>query len=264
MAFAFVGDTSCPCCYKPGTKSFDKSAAPASLKGMRKLLEQHKLGAYIVPMGDAHTSEYVSEADKRVEWLTGFTGSAGTAVVTADRAMLFTDGRYFTQAAEQLKGTEWILMKLNEPGVPKLEEWAAMHQAQLNGPIGVDATLVSISGAEEWKDKGCAPMSLVPMNLCDEVWGSAKPKRSAAALRMHPAPLAGETVASKLHRVAKDVRAQGCHSLVLGALDQICWLFNMRGADIECTPGFYAYAVVRVGPTAAVSEYVNRLPSSYI
>ena len=193
-------------------------------------------------------SEYISDADKRVEWLTGFTGSAGTAVVTADKALLWTDGRYFMQAAEQLKGTGFELMKMNEPGVPDLEEWA--KEAKLL--VGVDPTLISLSAAEEWSRKGCDDFKLVQHNLVDRAWGETKPKRSASALRTHGAALCGESVASKIERVAEALGEKGCISLVLNALDQICWLFNLRGADIDCNPVFFAYAVLKLKSPKAV------------
>lgn len=244
--FAGSGDTSCPCCFRPGlgrpTFCVPVGGKGSKIELIRQLLKLHGIGAFIQPMGDAHTSEYISDADKRVEWLTGFTGSAGTAVVTADKALFWTDGRYFTQAAEQLKGTGFELMKMNEPGVPDLEDWAKESKLL----VGVDPTLVSLSTAEEWTRKGADPFKLVQHNLVDRAWGEDKPKRSASALRVHGAALSGESVASKITRVAGALKEKGCTSLVLNALDQICWLFNLRGADIECNPVFFAYAVVNV------------------
>ena len=165
---------------------------------MRSLLKVHGLGAYIVPSGDAHSSEYVSETDKRREWLTGFTGSAGTAVVTADKALVWTDGRYFTQAAQQLAGTEWVLMKMNEPGVPKLEDWAKAHD--LAGPIGADPRLTTLDFAEEWKSNGCDDLKLVESNLVDAVW-TKQPPVSCQPVKPHPLSCSGERVADKLVRV---------------------------------------------------------------
>ena len=250
MAFVSGGDTSCPCCFRPGlgrpTFCVPAGGQGSKIELIRQLLKLHGIGAFIQGMGDAHTSEYISDADKRVEWLTGFTGSAGTAVVTADKALFWTDGRYFTQAAEQLKGTGFQLMKMNEPGVPDLEEWAK----EANLLVGVDPTLISLAAEEEWSRKGCKPFKLVQHNLVDRAWGEAKPKRSSSALRMHGTALAGESVASKLTRVADALKEKGCASLILNALDQICWLFNLRGADIECNPVFFAYAVIRVAGAA--------------
>lgn len=253
---AFVGgDTSCPCCFRPGLDRPNfcvpvggPTTSSSKVDVIRQLLKVHGIGAYIQPMGDAHTSEYISDADKRVEWLTGFTGSAGTAVVTTDKALLWTDGRYFTQAAEQLKGTGFELMKMNEPGVPDVEEW--VKGAKLLA--GVDPTLISLSAAEEWARKGCEPFKLVQHNLVDRAWGNVKPNRAASALRTHGTALSGESVASKLTRVADALKEKGCTSLVLNALDQIGWLFNLRGADIECNPVFFAYAVVSVTGASAV------------
>ena len=254
MAFS-GGDTSCPCCFRPGLGRRPPDVcipvggpktANSKLTVIRQLLEIHGIGAYVQPMGDAHTSEYISDADKRVEWLTGFTGSAGTAVVTADKALFWTDGRYFLQAAEQLKGTGFELMKMSEPGVPDLEDWA--RESKL--VVGVDPTLISLSAAEEWSRKGCDDFKLVQHNLVDRAWAETKPKRSASALRTHGVALAGESVASKIARVADALKEKGCTSLVLNALDQICWLFNLRGADIECNPVFFAYAVVALDESA--------------
>ena len=249
MSIGFNGDTNCPCCFRPGLArplvcmpSGGPKTSTNKIDIIRELLKVHGIGAYVQPMGDAHTSEYISDADKRVEWLTGFTGSAGTAVVTASEAMLWTDGRYFTQAAEQLAGTGFKLMKMNEPGVPDLEDWARDSKLL----VGVDPTLVSLSAAEEWTRKGCDDFKLVQHNLVDRAWGETKPKRSSSALRTHGIELAGESVSSKMRRVAGALKEQGCQSLVINALDQICWLFNLRGADIDCNPVFFAYAVVRV------------------
>mmetsp|Transcript_13516 Transcript_13516/g.22477 ORF Transcript_13516/g.22477 Transcript_13516/m.22477 type:complete len:703 (+) Transcript_13516:98-2206(+) len=262
MAF-MAGDTSCPCCFRPGLDRpaicmpvGGPQASRSKIDVIRQLLKVHGIGAYVQPMGDAHTSEYISDADKRVEWLTSFTGSAGTAVVTADQALLWTDGRYFTQAAEQLEGTGFELMKMSEPGVPDLEEWA--KDAKLL--VGVDPTLISLSAAEEWSRKGCADFKLVEHNLVDRAWGEMKPKRSASALRTHGTAHSGESVASKVMRVAEALKEKGCTSLVLNALDQICWLFNLRGADIECNPVFFAYAVVNVnGAVVNVTLFLRAL-----
>lgn len=251
---AFVGgDTSCPCCFRPNVGRpavclpvGGPNTSSSKLDVIRQLLKVHGIGAYVQPMGDAHLSEYISDTDKRVEWLTGFTGSAGTAVVTADKALLWTDGRYFTQAAEQLKDTGFELMRMNEPGVPDLETWAKDAKVL----VGVDPALISLSAAEEWSRKGCDEFKLVQHNLADRAWGEAKPKRSASPLRTHGVALSGETIASKVSRVAAALKDKGCTSLVLNALDQLCWLLNLRGADIECNPVFFAYAVISLTNTS--------------
>ena len=205
-AFSFAQDLSCPCCYRPGVavcENFSPADAAAKLSGLRNLLRKHGLGGYIVPMGDAHSSEYVSAADKRIEWLSGFTGSAATVLVTLDAALLWTDGRYFVQAAAQLAGTAFTLMKSSEPGVPTLEEWVATEQrAGRLGSVGVDPTLVSLSGAEEWTAKGCAPLDVTAPNLVDRVWGLTKPARASEPLRAtNPAPRRHQAVQRALNVV---------------------------------------------------------------
>ena len=183
-------ELSCPCCFRPGAplcEDFAPADIAAKLAGLRSLLKAHSLGAYIIPSGDAHSSEYVSETDKRREWLTGFTGSAGIALVTADKALVWTDGRYFTQAAKQLAGTEWELMRMNEPGVPELEEWAKAHQAALGGPIGADPRLVTLDFAAEWQRKGCAELTLVAEHLVEPIYPPPSPLTLTSPLpRPHP------------------------------------------------------------------------------
>lgn len=253
-------DLSCPCCFRPGAplcEDFSPADNALKVKGIRSLLKAHGLAAFVVPSGDAHSSEYVSDADKRREWLTGFTGSAGTALITADAALVWTDGRYFTQAAQQLEGTEWQLMRSHEPGVPTLEEW--VKKASLPGPVGADPRLVSLDFAEEWTAKGCAPLELVEDNLVDTIW-KKQPLVSCNPVKPHPLEFSGERVADKLLRVGTDVHEAGCGALVLNALDQLCWLFNLRGADIECNPVFLGYTVLTVASAPVADEPQSKRP----
>ena len=142
MSIGFNGDTNCPCCFRPGLArplvcmpSGGPKTSSNKIDIIRELLKVHGIGAYVQPMGDAHTSEYISDADKRVEWLTGFTGSAGTAVVQREgESLLWTDGRYFLQAEAELP-EGWALRRQFTAGVPTLEEWLA-KQSQFK--VGVD------------------------------------------------------------------------------------------------------------------------------
>eukprot|EP00312_Isochrysidales_sp_CCMP1244_P008967 CAMPEP_0196715046 /NCGR_PEP_ID=MMETSP1090-20130531/76018_1 /TAXON_ID=37098 /ORGANISM="Isochrysis sp, Strain CCMP1244" /LENGTH=405 /DNA_ID=CAMNT_0042055151 /DNA_START=62 /DNA_END=1277 /DNA_ORIENTATION=- len=250
-----LGSLSCPCCFRPGAplcEDFTPFDMALKVAGMRSLLKAHSLAAYLVPSGDAHSSEYVSEADKRREWLTGFTGSAGTALVTADKALVWTDGRYFVQAAKQLSGTEWLLMRSHEPGVPTLEEWVRTHLPE--GAVGADPRLISIDFADGWAASGCLPLRLVPGNLVDAVWKKRPPVSSNGVL-----PLGSSRVISGLSghlgssrvisgHLGTKVCEAGCSALILNALDQLCWLFNLRGSDIECNPVFLGYAVLTASP----------------
>ena len=217
--------------------------AGVKVQSLRELMKANGVSGYVIPMGDAHSSEYVAAADKRIEFISGFTGSAGTALVTEDKALLWTDGRYFTQAAEQFADSEWELMRSAEPGVPTLEEFVAAEQVR----CGVDPALVSLMEAEQWTARGCEPLALLPENLVDKVWACAQPARPSERLRPHAAAVAGESAASKLTRVGAALESEACDAIVLNALDQMCWLFNLRGADIECNPVFLSYAVIRLG-----------------
>ena len=241
----------CPCCFRPGLalcKDFTPATGKLRLAGLRSLMRERGLGAYVVPSGDAHSSEYVAEADKRREWLTGFTGSAGTALVTETHALLWTDGRYFTQAEQQLAGSEWVLMRSAAPGVPTIEKWVRAHEADgtLDGPVGVDPALTSLAQADAWRSSGCAPIELVRGNLVDTVRGAQKPAVASAPVRALGVEHTGERVSAKLRRLADDLADAGCTATIVGALDQIAWIFNMRGSDIECNPVFLSYAVVKL------------------
>ena len=152
--FDFVG-MSCPCCYRPGgarslfcgERACAPDDAPKKLAGLRALMRECGVAAYVVPSEDAHASEYVAAADERLSWLTGFTGSAGVALVTETHALLWTDARYFLQAAEQL-GAGWTLMKMYEPGVAELHEWVATR-LRPGDAVGVDGALVSAARARD-------------------------------------------------------------------------------------------------------------------
>jgi Xaa-Pro aminopeptidase len=232
-----IEDLSCPCCFRPGKlcASFAPEEAPMKIRGLRVLMASHGLDAYIVPSGDAHSSEYVAPCDERRAWLTGFTGSAGTAIVTKEgKAALWTDGRYFNQAATQLDGSPFVLMRQHEPGVPDMPEWCAGLK------VGVCGSLAPLQFAENFRDKG---VELIPIatDFVDVIWGARRPKVPRNEALEQPLHLTGESVASKLERVRTDLKG---HALVLNALDQICWLTNLRGCDVECNPVFFAYAVV--------------------
>jgi len=231
-------DLSCPCCFRPGKlcDSFSPEEAPMKIRGLRVLMASHGLDAYIVPSGDAHSSEYVAPCDERRAWLTGFTGSAGTAIVSMKEAALWTDGRYFNQASTQLEGSPFTLMRQHEPGVPDMPEWCL----QQGSKIGICGGLCTLQFSQNFREKG---LELVPIatDFVDVIWGSRRPKVPRNPCLEQPLALTGESVSSKLERVRKELNGS---ALVLNALDQICWLTNLRGNDVECNPVFFAYAVV--------------------
>jgi len=238
----------CPCCFKPGTPFCGYGCKPEDSKqrlaGLRSLMKVRGVHAYVVPSEDAHSSEYVAEADQRRSFLTGFSGSAGVALVTEDAALLWTDSRYFLQAASQLS-VEWTLMKQHEPGVLELHDWVAKH---MSAPqiIGCDPSLIQVSKVKQWRgvwDPLGIHLQPIEENLIDQIW-MGKPPRPAAKVVQLPLSVSGESVSSKFTRVREALTEQDASTLVLNALDQIAWLLNLRGSVIECNPVFFAYMVL--------------------
>jgi Xaa-Pro aminopeptidase len=182
--------------------------------------------AVIVPSGDAHQSEYVASCDDRRAFISGFTGSAGTALVLQSQALLWTDGRYFLQASEQLS-SDWTLMKSGEPGVLGMEDWLAEH-LQPGQRVGVDSDLMSGAAAKGLSHKLSAKgVTLVPLgtNLVDAAWPT-RPAPSRALLHLHPLELAGEGVADKLGRVRAKIGAAGADAAVFSMLDEVRFASN--------------------------------------
>jgi len=215
------------------------------LQALRRLMKRHRLDAYYVPSVDPHQSEYVPACWQRRAWLSGFTGSAGDLLVTARWAGLWTDSRYFLQAEQQLAGSGITLMRIGVPGVPSLEEHAGdvLRRGQV---LGVDPQVMSLAAAERFEQALAArgvSVRYLARNLVDELWRD-RPEPSAAPLRLHGTRFSGEGTARKLARVREAVRSAGARAHVLGALDAIAWLFNVRSRDIAYTPVAIAYAIV--------------------
>ncbi|KAL1681739.1 peptidase M24, structural domain-containing protein [Schizophyllum commune] len=217
------------------------------LHKLRDLMAQdgYSVDAIVIPSEDEHASEYLAAADERRAWISGFTGSAGCAIVTLDRAYLFTDGRYFLQASQQLDDN-WTLMKVGMPDVPTWQEF--LHKKlPHNSKIGIDSTVISVSDAESIS-KELAPLgsSLVPLttNLVDVVWGAAKPARPSNEVFYLAEEFSGESHSSKLQRLRTALEEKEASAMVVTNLDDIAWLFNLRGSDIDYNPVFFAYGVV--------------------
>jgi Xaa-Pro aminopeptidase len=225
--------------------------AADKLASLRALMREAKLSAYVVPTSDAHMSEYVSESDKRRSFLSNFTGSAGTAVVTETDARLWTDGRYFLQANTQLDSSAgWSLMKDRLRETPTIEDWLA-STLRPGQTVGCDPFLVPIGSVRRWQAalsrRGISLFTAPHANLVDKVWGSARPAAPKGAVEVHPVKFAGKSHAEKIEAVRDAMRAEGASALVLTALDEIAWLFNIRGSDVECNPVVISYAVVTLG-----------------
>jgi Xaa-Pro aminopeptidase len=233
------------------------------------------LHAYIVPTSDAHQSEYVADYAQRRRALSGFTGSAGTALVTQSHALLWTDGRYFLQATTQLDASlGWALMKDRLPTTPSVEAWLLAH-AHATAPatpfhVGIDATLFSEAQVADmlrlWAGSNVA-LRVVRDNLVDAVWPD-RPAVPVTPLRPLPLRYAGVGAGDKLRdlRLALRERAHG-DAVALSALDEIAWLFNVRGGDVEFNPVVIAYAIVTAdaatlymharAPDAALDEHLR-------
>ena len=212
---------------------------------LRALMKSHgQLSAYIVPSDDAHMSEYVCEKFLRRGFVSGFTGSAGTAVVLMEKALLWTDGRYFLQAEKQMD-ENWTLMKAYMPGTPSEEEWLSSNLS-LNDRVGIDPKTCSITRFKTLKKHlsgvGIELVS-VEENLVDLVWDDA-PSLPDAPVFLHSLEYAGEGVSTKLGNLRKQLKSKLCDSIVLSALDDIAWLYNLRGNDVNYNPVFYSFAVI--------------------
>ncbi len=212
---------------------------------LRQLMKKHGLKAYYVPSTDPHQSEYVPECWQRRRFLSGFSGSAGNVLVTADHAGLWTDGRYFLQAETELKGSGIKLFKMGMPGVPSLEEFL-VKAVGAGDKVGVDPRLISMQQAEDLEDElddVDASLEYVDENLVDSVWAD-QPARPASLAFGLARKFAGETTASKLRRLRAEMKKHGAQAHVLTTLDAIAWLFNIRGTDVEFNPVVIAYAIV--------------------
>jgi len=204
-----------------------------------------------VGSGDAHQSEYVATSEERRAAVSGFTGSAGTVVITAKgksadsgSAALWTDGRYFLQGEQQLS-SEWMLMRAGNKGVPEINDWL-VSELQSGSVVGVDGRLLSTNEAERMNTALVANdmrLEALATNPVDCVW-TDRPTFPAGQVRPHPLALAGKSHNDKVADIRGTLKAEGCVACVLSMLDEICWLLNLRGCDVDFNPVFYAFCVV--------------------
>ena len=216
------------------------------LKQLRGLMKQAGMDAYYVPSTDPHQSEYVPDCWQRRRWLSGFTGSAGDLVITRTSAGLWTDGRYFLQAARELAGTTIKLFKMGNPGVPSIPQWLAKN-TKPGKVLGADPRVLSPAVFQELAAAVAGAggkVKLLERNLVDDLWGGDQPSPSDAPLEALPPAYSGEPTARKLGRLRKEMKAARAEAHVLTALDAIAWLFNIRSADVDHNPVAIAYAIV--------------------
>lgn len=211
---------------------------------LRKQMKENGIDIYIVPTADFHQTEYVGEYFKARKYITNFSGSAGTAVVTADEARLWVDGRYFIQAEEQLAGTTVEMMKMNEPGVPTLNEYLADTLGK-GGSIGFDGRVVAMGDGLAYEKIAAEKDGKIvyDCDLVGMIW-EGRPALSEEPAWILEQKYAGETAAGKLARIREYMRENGATVHVLTSLDDICWTLNMRGNDIEFFPLVLSYAII--------------------
>ena len=199
---------------------------------------------YLVPTADFHQSEYVGDYFKARAWLSGFTGSAGTLIVTKDQACLWTDGRYFIQAAKQLSGTGVTLMKMGEEGVPTVEEFIEANLPQ-KGCMGCDGRTISVAEGRKYEELLNKKEGTLKCqdDLAGKIW-SDRPQMSKDPVYVLNVKYAGETREDKISRVREEMKKAGAQVHVLSSLDDIVWLLNIRGNDIEYNPVVLSYVIL--------------------
>lgn len=260
------------------------------LRKLREVMRREHLSAFIFPSTDAHQSEYVAKHWQGREWISGFSGSAGTAVVTLHSAALWTDSRYFLAAEEQLKGTEYQLMRLKIEGTPTIAEWLGHQLLTLSSPSGdssndssnessnnssFESSTDSSFGDEEvslevgldgivnsYNETQALILELrrqggitVRTNFdpLQQIW-TDRPSIPQNPVELYPLKYAGESVTSKLSRIRKALRSQHADGMLVSALDDIAWTLNLRGSDVHCNPVFVSYLLIS---TDKVSLFVD-------
>lgn len=217
------------------------------LASLREVMRREHLAAFIFPSTDAHQSEYVAAHWQGREWISGFNGSAGTVVVTLTSAALWTDSRYFLAAEEQLKGTEYQLMKLKIEGTPTIAQWLAQELADVESPeVGIDGMVNSYHSAtaliSDLRKLGgiSARTNFDPLSI---VWKN-RPAIPQNPVEIQPMEYAGESVSSKITRIRKALRELHADGMLVSALDDIAWTLNLRGTDVHCNPVFVSYLLI--------------------
>lgn len=217
------------------------------LARLRELMKREHLSAFIFPSTDAHQSEYVADHWRGREWISGFNGSAGTAVVTMKSAALWTDSRYFLAAEEQLEGTGYQLMRLKMEGTPTIAEWLGKELQDVQSPeVGLDGMVNSYNYV---KDLSCSLRKLGGITLrtnldpLEQIWGN-RPSLPANPVEIQSLEYAGETLVSKVARIRKSLGELHADGMLVSALDDIAWTLNLRGTDVHCNPVFVSYLLI--------------------
>lgn len=235
------------------------------LAALREVMRRESIDAFIFPSTDPHNGEYVPAHWEGRKWISGFDGSAGTAVVTMDKAALWTDSRYFIAAEEQLQGTEFKLMKERVEGTPTISQWLGMSLAHINGAVvGLDGYVNAANEvrglAEELRRQGGITIR-TNFDPLDIIWKD-RPEIPLSTVVQHPLEYSGETAESKLQRIRTAVKRSGAEALLVTALDDIAWTLNLRGSDVHCNPVAVAYLLIDVEKTILYINKVKLAPSA--
>ena len=232
------------------------------LEDLREVMRREHLAAFIFPSTDPHQGEYIPDHWKGREFISGFNGSAGTAVVTLNSAALWTDSRYFLAAEDQLKGTEFQLMKLKMEGTPTIAQWLKTQMAAGGSPasteVGIDGWCSSANSVKELiadlrKEGGLTlRTNLDPLKL---IWHD-RPAIPENPVEIYPIEYAGETTGSKITRIRKALREKHADGMLMSALDDIAWTLNLRGKDVHCNPVFVSYLLIS---SKDVTLYINKV-----
>ena len=223
-------------------KDEEKTMIPERLAALREKMRAYGVDAYLVPTADYHESEYVGTYFKARTYITGFTGSAGTAVITQDEACLWTDGRYFVQAAKELAGTGVTLMKMGQEGVPTVEEYLQANTKE-GMTIGFDGRVVNEMLGETLEKTLPERFLSYRSDLIGEIW-SDRPALSAEPVWILDSKYTGESAADRLAKVREKMKENGAEVHILTALDDIAWMLNIRGNDIPCNPVVLSYLIL--------------------
>lgn len=221
-----------------------KTNIPERIAALREAMKQHKINAYIIPTSDPHMSEYPADCWKYREWISGFTGSAGTVVITADKAGLWTDSRYFLQASAQLEGTGIELFKMMLPETPTIPEFLA-HELEEGQTVGLNGETYSLADARTL-EKSLAEKKIklnTNASLIDPIW-KERPAIPEAPMFEMPIELSGKSVEDKILNINKMLHKAGADCTILSALDEVAWTFNIRGTDVAYNPVVTSYAFV--------------------
>lgn len=229
------------------------------LHALRAVMKREKIDAFIFPSTDPHNGEYVPDHWKGREWISGFNGSAGTAVVTMEAAALWTDSRYFIAAEEQLAGTEFVLMKLKMPGTPSIADWLGRKLAVEGGTVvGIDGMVNAASEVEsliaDMQKRGGITVR-TNFDPLEELWED-RPAIPENKAEVHPLEYAGETAASKLERIRQALKTLHAHGMLVTALDDIAWTLNLRGSDVHCNPVAVSYLLIS---SQKATLYINKV-----